>query len=438
MRWPPGAAENVPPSHLLYLHGFRSSPQSMKARRMARWAAEQAPSLTFWCPQLPPSPAEAVRLIEAGIAGWPQDRSAVIGSSLGGWYATVIAERHGWPAVLLNPAVEPARDLARYIGEQTAWHDPQDRFFFRAEFIDELRALHAGPLRRPEREVFLVYSRITLPPEDKAVYSAGRAVSQWADLRGLRVGVQRGKRYGTEFDALRDVQRVELVDYVVALRMLALGRLDAVVAPDVAINQGDAPPALRTRQSDVGLRYALPGNLRLVAGLFTISKPYYNLDPAQVFRELGSNSNRGAELSMAGPILPGLNVVAGAVLLDSRISGELVDAGLIGRRPVGTSRRKIIFDADWRLNGGTSPLSFDVSFNRQGAQMANAAGTLQAPGNNTIDLGMRYRFTAGPADALLRVQVNNVTNHYSWNVSSSGGFTYRPRRHFSVAFIADF
>ena len=213
---------------------------------------------------------------------------------------------------------------------------------------------------------------------------------------------------------------------------------DAVVAPDVAINQGDAPPALRTRQSDVGLRYALPGNLRLVAGLFTISKPYYNLDPAQVFRELGSNSNRGAELSMAGPILPGLNVVAGAVLLDSRISGELVDAGLIGRRPVGTSRRKIIFDADWRLNGGTSPLSFDVSFNRQGAQMANAAGTLQAPGNNTIDLGMRYRFTAGPADALLRVQVNNVTNHYSWNVSSSGGFTYRPRRHFSVAFIADF
>ncbi|MEY2686216.1 MAG: hypothetical protein RL375_414, partial [Pseudomonadota bacterium] len=76
---------------------------------MARWAAERAPELTFWCPQLPPSPAEAVACIEAGIADWPADRSAVIGSSLGGWYATVIAERHGWPAVLLNPAVEPAR-----------------------------------------------------------------------------------------------------------------------------------------------------------------------------------------------------------------------------------------------------------------------------------------------------------------------------------------
>ena len=104
--------------------------------------------------------------------------------------------------------------------------------------------LMVGPLRRPEREVFLVYSRITLPPEDKAVYSAGRAVSQWADLRGLRVGVQRGKRYGTEFDALRDVQRVELVDYVVALRMLALGRLDAVVAPERQADQALARLAL--------------------------------------------------------------------------------------------------------------------------------------------------------------------------------------------------
>lgn len=213
---------------------------------------------------------------------------------------------------------------------------------------------------------------------------------------------------------------------------------DAVVAPDIAVNQGDAPPALRTRQSDIGLRYALPGNVRLVAGLFAITKPYYNLDPAQVFRDLGSNSNRGAELSLAGQLLPGLNVVAGAVLLDSQISGLLVDSGQIGPRPVGTSRRKIIFDADWRLGGGTSPLSFDVSLNSMGSQAGNAAGTLLAPGANLVDVGLRYRFTVGPANALLRVQVNNVTNAYSWNVSSSGGFTYRPRRHASVAFIADF
>ncbi|MXO70996.1 hypothetical protein [Alteraurantiacibacter buctensis] len=213
---------------------------------------------------------------------------------------------------------------------------------------------------------------------------------------------------------------------------------DAVLAPDIAVNQGDAPPALRTRQSDLGLRFALPGGMRLVAGVFKITKPYYNVDPALVFRDLGSNSNRGAELSLAGTVLPGLNIVAGAVLLDSRIDGLLVDNGLIGPRPVGTGRRKIIFDADWRLNGGTSPLSFDVSVNSFGPQVGNAAGTLMAPGPEIIDVGMRYRFTIGTTNALVRAQVNNVTNTYSWNVSSSGGFTYRPRRHASLAFIADF
>jgi iron complex outermembrane receptor protein len=213
---------------------------------------------------------------------------------------------------------------------------------------------------------------------------------------------------------------------------------DAVVAPDIAVNQGDAPPALRTRQTDFGLRYVLPGNIRLMAGLFTIQKPYYNLDPGLVFRELGSNTNKGAELSLAGQVLPGLNIVTGAVLLDSNISGLLVESGQIGRRPVGTSRRRIIFDADWRLDSGTSPLSFDISVNSLSAQVGNAKGTLLVPGKPLVDLGLRYRFTLGFAKALLRMQMNNVTNAYSWSVASSGAFQYRPRRHGIVALIMDF
>jgi uncharacterized protein len=138
-------------THLLYLHGFRSSPQSFKARRMADWVRTHRPDVQWWCPPLPPSPREAVELLRDGVKGWPADTSAVIGSSLGGFYATVLAEQLGWPAVVINPAVEPARDLAHYIGEQTSWHDPQDHFFFRAEFIDELRALRPAALSRPER-----------------------------------------------------------------------------------------------------------------------------------------------------------------------------------------------------------------------------------------------------------------------------------------------
>ncbi len=139
----PGA-DRRPPTHLLYLHGFRSSPRSAKAQRLAGWVAARRPGLSWWCPQLPPSPREALALLLEGCAGWPADGAAVVGSSLGGFYATVLAETHGrlrWRVGLLNPAVDPARDLAAHVGEQPAWHDPAERFFFQPAFVDELRAM---------------------------------------------------------------------------------------------------------------------------------------------------------------------------------------------------------------------------------------------------------------------------------------------------------
>ena len=138
-------------THLLYLHGFRSSPQSFKAQRLRAWVAAHRPGVHWWCPQLPPSPRSAIELLREGTAGWPASTSAVLGSSLGGFYATVMAEATGWPAVLMNPAVHPARDLAGYVGELTAFHAPEERFVFHAGYLDELRALHPAAITRPER-----------------------------------------------------------------------------------------------------------------------------------------------------------------------------------------------------------------------------------------------------------------------------------------------
>jgi hypothetical protein len=138
-------------SHTLYLHGFRSSPQSTKARMVAERVARQHPSVTWWCPQLPPSPREAMTMVMEGIASWPRERMAVVGSSLGGFYATHVAQATGCKAVLLNPAVHAARDLAKYIGEQTSWHDPAERFVFEPAYVDELRALETGPITQPSR-----------------------------------------------------------------------------------------------------------------------------------------------------------------------------------------------------------------------------------------------------------------------------------------------
>jgi uncharacterized protein len=134
-------ARPLPVTHVAYLHGFRSSPQSTKARLTARVMGERHPHVHWWCPQLPPSPREAVDLVLTGTGAWPVATTAVIGSSLGGFYATCVASRTGCRAVLLNPAVHPARDLARYVGEQTAFHDPSLRFTFEPRFVDELRAL---------------------------------------------------------------------------------------------------------------------------------------------------------------------------------------------------------------------------------------------------------------------------------------------------------
>ena len=143
-------------THLLYLHGFRSSPRSLKAMQMADAVQSRHPQVHWWCPQLPPSPHEAMAMLMAGMANWPAQRMAVVGSSLGGFYATWIAAQTGCKAVLLNPAVDPARDLSRYIGEQTSWHDPLETFFFKAEFVQELRELDAGPLTQPERLLAII------------------------------------------------------------------------------------------------------------------------------------------------------------------------------------------------------------------------------------------------------------------------------------------
>ena len=167
------AATSKAPTHLLYLHGFRSSPQSAKARRMAAWVQAERPDIVWWCPQLPPSPAQAMREVEAGIAAWPRECMAVIGSSLGGFYATAVAERHGCAAVLLNPAVDPARDLAKHIGETTAWHS-DERFFFAPEFVDELRALTPAAITDPARYF--------------AVIAKGDEVLDWREMAARYAG----------------------------------------------------------------------------------------------------------------------------------------------------------------------------------------------------------------------------------------------------------
>ncbi|MDO8651376.1 MAG: YqiA/YcfP family alpha/beta fold hydrolase [Undibacterium sp.] len=135
---------------ILYLHGFRSSPGSFKARRMGQHLQQLERGDEYLCPQLPASPLQAIAQLEAILDQVPANEVTLIGSSLGGYYATYLAERYGCKAILLNPAVKPPRDLEKYVGVTTAYHS-DDVFEFKAEYVDELRAYAVTAITRPER-----------------------------------------------------------------------------------------------------------------------------------------------------------------------------------------------------------------------------------------------------------------------------------------------
>lgn len=117
-----------------------------------------------------------MQLLLQGVQAWPKDATAVVGSSLGGFYATHVAQQTGCKAVLLNPAIDPARDLVGYVGEQATWHDPDQKFEFRPEFIDELRTLQVGPLTDPSRYY--------------AVIAKGDEVLDWREMTGRYAGTR--------------------------------------------------------------------------------------------------------------------------------------------------------------------------------------------------------------------------------------------------------
>ncbi|MYN14080.1 esterase [Pusillimonas sp. TS35] len=132
---------------ILYLHGFRSSPQSSKATLLAQAMRERGLAGQWLCPQLPASPAQAMALCERLIEQArdehgmePATDLVVIGSSLGGYYAGHLAEHWKCRAVLLNPVIYAARDLATQVGKHTMYHDGAP-FEFLPEYVDELAEL---------------------------------------------------------------------------------------------------------------------------------------------------------------------------------------------------------------------------------------------------------------------------------------------------------
>ncbi|MDP2793646.1 MAG: YqiA/YcfP family alpha/beta fold hydrolase [Sulfurisoma sp.] len=160
---------------ILYLHGFTSGPQSRKAQMLAARVAERGGE--FICPQLPHSPKAAIALAEDIVvqkvgAG---ETVALVGSSLGGYYATYLAGKHGLRAVLVNPAVVAHISLEQFVGPQQNLYSGE-RFDFTREHIAELRALEVPRISRPENFWLLVET-------GDAVLDYRQAVARYAGAR---------------------------------------------------------------------------------------------------------------------------------------------------------------------------------------------------------------------------------------------------------------
>jgi predicted esterase YcpF (UPF0227 family) len=166
---------------LVYLHGFRSSPASVKATQL-RAAVDALPAarrVALHIPDLQRSPAAAVAQVERLIASATAPVT-LIGSSLGGYYATHLAERLGTRAVCVNPAVHPYVDLAPYLGIQTNLYTGEP-FEVTAAHFDELRALRVERLSAPDRFLLLVETGDEVLDYREAVAFYGGA---WQYLRG--------------------------------------------------------------------------------------------------------------------------------------------------------------------------------------------------------------------------------------------------------------
>ena len=158
---------------IVYLHGFNSSPASGKARQLGEHMARLGRQADYTCPALPNSPREAIAQIEAELEQGRPGSVTLIGSSLGGFYATHLAEKHGWKAVLVNPAVHAHLLLRDALGPQTNWHTGE-KWELTEGHLAELAALDVERITRPERYLLLAQAGDeVLDYRDAVAYYAG-------------------------------------------------------------------------------------------------------------------------------------------------------------------------------------------------------------------------------------------------------------------------
>lgn len=141
---------------LIYIHGFLSSPNSFKARLVKDWLTENRSDIFYECPYLSAYPAEAKKTLIETIDRYKAEEIMVIGSSLGGFWATWLTELYGFPSVLVNPAAAPSMLLPEYLGVELKNFYTDDVYILDEKDVDEIRELNQAELNQKEKYWLMV------------------------------------------------------------------------------------------------------------------------------------------------------------------------------------------------------------------------------------------------------------------------------------------
>ncbi|WP_149194939.1 TonB-dependent siderophore receptor [Luteimonas suaedae] len=202
---------------------------------------------------------------------------------------------------------------------------------------------------------------------------------------------------------------------------------EAGTAPQNAANRFEVLPPAMARQSELGIKWQAAAGLAVVATAFEIGKPEPGLDADGVYRFLTDVRHRGVELSAAGQVTERLHVVAGVSWLRPRLEGALVEAGVIGERPVGRSSTLALASFSYRPPAWER-VSFDADATWYGRAPADAHGHTYTSGYALLNVGARYRFALGRIPAQWRLRVYNAADRYAWSAGSSGLQSWEPAR----------
>ena len=141
---------------LLYLHGFLSSPASSKAVQVRDWLANHRPDIQYLCPLLTPYFGETAKALEVLVSDRLPDPVYLMGSSMGGYLATWLAEKYDLRVVLINPAVHPSVLDHGFVGMELQNYHTGDRYVLSEAHITELKALHTPVIQRPDNYWLMV------------------------------------------------------------------------------------------------------------------------------------------------------------------------------------------------------------------------------------------------------------------------------------------